>query len=52
MKKHAVRVNPFEHAPDDLPTDEPSNLNTFWVWAFPAAEAWVRDGGTVWPWNA
>ncbi len=52
MQKQGVRINPFDHAPDDVPVGEPANLNAFWVWAFPAAEAWVRDGGTVWPWNA
>jgi hypothetical protein len=52
MKKHAVRTNPFDHAPDELATDPPANVDSYWVWAFPAAEAWVRDGGTVWPWNA
>jgi hypothetical protein len=52
MKKQAVRMNPFDHAPEQLTLDPPANLKMFWAWAFPAAEAWVRDGGTIWPWNA
>jgi len=52
MKKQGVRINPFDHGPEELTMDPPANLNMFWAWAFPAAEAWVRDGGTIWPWNA
>lgn len=52
LGEQAVRINPFDHAPDELPADPPSNVGTYWIWAFPVAEAWVRDGGTVWPWNA
>lgn len=45
MKKHAVRMNPFDHAPEQLTMDPPANLNMFWAWAFPAAEAWVAMAG-------
>lgn len=52
MKKQGVRTNPFDHAPEELPVEPPPNVGSSWVWAFPAAAAWVGEGGTLWPWNA
>jgi hypothetical protein len=50
LKRDGERLNPFEHC-RNLPATQPRNLAVFWVWARPAALAWVRNGGEIWPWT-
>jgi hypothetical protein len=50
IKKHAERVNPFDHC-SDAPIPQPRNMNALWVWAHPHALEWVRNGGEIWPWT-
>jgi hypothetical protein len=52
MKRSGVRLDPFDHAPDEPPVERPANVKPFAVWAHPHAAQWVRGGGSVWPWNA
>jgi hypothetical protein len=50
MKQQGVAINPFDHA-RELPVEQPKNVKPFTAWAWPEAEAWIRDGGCVWPWT-
>jgi hypothetical protein len=52
MKQKGVKLNSFDHAPDELSVERPLNEKPFAVWALPHAARWVTDGGSVWPWSA
>lgn len=51
LKREGERLNPFDHC-STLPVPPPRNQSPFAVWARPAALAWVRAGGDIWPWTA
>jgi hypothetical protein len=52
MKAQSTKVDPFDHAPEEVRERKPENLRAFSTWAFPSAWEWIRNGGGVWPWNA
>lgn len=51
MKHEGTKLNPFDHAPDDPPLERPEHEKPFAVFALPHAGRWVREGGSVWPWD-
>jgi hypothetical protein len=52
MKAQSTKVDPFDHAPEEVRERKPENLRAFSTWVFPSAWEWIRNGGRVWPWNA
>jgi hypothetical protein len=49
MKREAIKLDPFDHAPDEVRLERPRGRKRPPVRAFPHAAAWVRGGGPVWP---
>jgi len=50
LRAPTTKVNPFRHC-SGLARPAPSNLATFWVAAWPVGQAWIDDGGELWPWD-